>query len=89
MLAAIELGVFDTLQITSNLIDQLALERVLPAARQAGLGVIATRPIANARLLEAGGDHDYVGEYWARVREQPDAHTITLKRRYDAIHLGV
>ncbi len=46
-LAAIELGVFDTLQVTFNLIDQSALEHVLPAARRAGLGVIAKRPIAN------------------------------------------
>ena len=87
-LAAIELGVFDTLQVTFNLIDQSALERVLPAARQAGLGVIAKRPIANARLLEAGGDHDYASEYWARVRELPDAPTdaIELSLRFIAFH---
>jgi hypothetical protein len=50
--------------------------------------VIAKRPIANARLLEAGGDHDYASEYWARVRELPDAPTdaIELSLRIIAFH---
>jgi len=39
---------FDTVQITLNLVDQWARWEVLPKAEAAGMGVIAKRPIANA-----------------------------------------
>ena len=50
-LQAIAMGVFDASQVTCNILNQTALDEVLPAAERAGIGVVAKRPIANARLL--------------------------------------
>ena len=50
-LQAISMGIFDAVQVTFNILNQTALDEVLPAAETAGLGVVAKRPIANARLL--------------------------------------
>jgi len=47
-LDAIECGAFDTLQVSVNIADQEAIERVLPIAAEAGIGVVAKRSIANA-----------------------------------------
>ena len=43
-LCAIELGVFDALQVTFNIVDQSALRAVLPQAAHAGMGIVAKRP---------------------------------------------
>ncbi|HZP45899.1 MAG TPA: aldo/keto reductase [Candidatus Binataceae bacterium] len=69
-IAAIRLEVFDTLQISINIADQEALERVLPLARERDLGVIAKRPIANAAWLGGrfGGDL-YSLPYRRRLRK--------------------
>lgn len=50
-LFAVESGLFDSLQTSVNLADQSCLEKVLPAAEKAGIGVIAKRPIANAAWM--------------------------------------
>ncbi len=44
---AVESGLFDTLQTSYNVVDQKARNKILPAARATGMGVIAKRPIAN------------------------------------------
>jgi aryl-alcohol dehydrogenase-like predicted oxidoreductase len=68
-LQAISMGVFDALQVTFNIIDQSALKEVLPAAERAGMGVVAKRPIANARLLPSDSAHFHGGPHWDPVRQ--------------------
>ena len=68
-LQAISMGVFDVLQVTFNIIDQSALEEVLPEAERAGMGVVAKRPIANARLLSSDSPHCHSGPHWDPVRQ--------------------
>ena len=63
-LCAIGMGVFDALQVTFNILDQTALSEVLPAAERAGIGVVAKRPIANAKLLLLESPYFYQGAYW-------------------------
>ena len=49
-------------------VSQEALDEVLPAAEAAGLGVVAKRPIANARLLPEDSPHHHGGPWWDSVR---------------------
>ena len=67
---AISMGIFDALQVTFNILSQDALDEVLPAAEAAGMGVVAKRPIANARLLPEDSPQYHGGPYWDRVRSQ-------------------
>ena len=68
-LAAIRTGAFDVLQTSLNLVDQRALETVIPAARDAGMGIIAKRPIANASFRADASPYRYADEYWRRSRK--------------------
>jgi aryl-alcohol dehydrogenase-like predicted oxidoreductase len=65
---AVQSGRFDTLQISVNIADQAAIEDVLPLAREAGLGVIAKRPIANAIWARPRRPESYYADYWERLR---------------------
>lgn len=67
-MAAIRTGAFDTLQTSVNLVDQRALDTVIPAAREAGMGIIAKRPIANASFGVDASPYRYADEYWKRSR---------------------
>ena len=67
-LQAISMGVFDAVQVTFNILSQTALDEVLPAAQCAGIGVVAKRPIANARLLPPDSPQFHGGPYWEPVR---------------------
>ena len=66
---AIESGAFGSVETSVNLVDQRAIERALPAAKERGLGVIAKRPAANApwRFAERPAATD-VALYWERWR---------------------
>ncbi len=68
-LEAISSGAFDALQVTFNILSQQALDEVLPAAERAGMGVVAKRPIANARLLPPDSPQFHGGPYWDPVRD--------------------
>jgi aryl-alcohol dehydrogenase-like predicted oxidoreductase len=67
---AVESGRFDTLQTSVSIADQETLDLTLPAARAAGLGVIAKRPLANVawRYARKPGEA-YYQEYWERLRK--------------------
>jgi aryl-alcohol dehydrogenase-like predicted oxidoreductase len=49
---AIELGVFDVVEMSLNFCDQQPLDPWLPQAARAGLGVLIKRPLANASWRE-------------------------------------
>ncbi len=69
-LLAVRSGIFDTLQISVNIADQEAIERVLPVAAEHDLGIIAKRPIANAVWLGSWFAHDdYARPYAKRLRK--------------------
>jgi hypothetical protein len=64
---AIGSGAFDALQTSVSIVDQEAIERTLPLARERGLGVVAKRPIGNAVWRYDGPpDNAYHQPYWER-----------------------
>src|SRR4051794_35925157 len=65
---AVECGAFDTLQISVSILDQEAIDLVLPLARERQMGVIAKRPIGNAvwRNTEKP-QNSYYHTYWERL----------------------
>jgi hypothetical protein len=66
---AVEMGVFDTLQISVSIADQEAIDLAIPKAAAGGMGVIAKRPIANAAWTSAAMPEDWYGRpYWERLR---------------------
>ncbi len=68
-LVAIRMGVFSTLQTSFNVVDQHARAEVLPEARDAEMGVIAKRPIANGAIGQAASPYGYADAYWERARQ--------------------
>ena len=67
-LCAVGIGELDVLQVTFNILDQTALTEVLPAAERSGIGVVAKRPIANAKLLSPESPYFYKATYWDPAR---------------------
>ncbi len=68
-LYAVKSDVFDTLQISVSIADQVALDLVLPSAQAKGIGVIAKRPIANAIWKETSKPAEYYQAYWERLHQ--------------------
>ena len=67
-LCAVGIGEFDVLQVTFNILDQTALTEVLPAAGRSGMGIVAKRPIANAKLLSPESPYFHKAKYWDQAR---------------------
>jgi len=70
-LYAVEMGIFDTLQISLSIADQEAIDRVLPKAAARGIGVIVKRPIANAAWRSGTKPPAdwYTQPYWDRLQK--------------------
>jgi aryl-alcohol dehydrogenase-like predicted oxidoreductase len=67
---AVQSGAFDTLQISVSIADQEALEEIIPAAMERGMGVIAKRPIANAAWRKGEIPMEFYSRpYRERLRE--------------------
>lgn len=65
-LKAIEIGEFDTLQLTYNILDQQS-EEVIAAAREKDMGIIIKNPIANA-IYEKPRPEDDGADLWDRAQ---------------------
>jgi len=71
---ALEVGGFDSVQATWNLLERSA-GSALAAARDAGVGVIVKEPLANGRLTARGGVAELDGAA-RRARCTPDAFAL-------------
>ena len=61
-------GVFDTIQTSFNLTDQLARKQLFQYTKQHNLGLIAKRPIANAAWGAVSSPSEYANEYFERAK---------------------
>lgn len=99
---AVECGAFDTLQTSTNIADQEAIELTLPLAREKQMGVIAKRPIANAAWKENHKPiESYHHAYWERLNklhyefirhlplEESIAHALRFTLRVPGIHTAI
>jgi hypothetical protein len=69
-LTAVELNVFDTLQTSVSIADQIEIETAIAAAKKNDMGVIAKRPVANAVWRHAEKPSEaYHHEYWDRIQK--------------------
>lgn len=67
---AVESGAFDSLQTSINIADQEGIDITIPMARDAEMGIIAKRPIANAAWRTGQKPEEpYHHEYWDRLQE--------------------
>ena len=67
---AIACGKFGVVQCSVSAVDQRALDRAVPYARERGVGVLAKRPLANGVWREVKRpDADDRATYWDRLRE--------------------
>jgi len=68
---AVEMGIFDTLQISLSIADQEAIDVVMPKAAARGMGVIVKRPIANAAWRSGTKPPAdwYTQPYWDRLQK--------------------
>jgi aryl-alcohol dehydrogenase-like predicted oxidoreductase len=85
-LFAVQSGQFDALETSLNIADQQVLDLTLPLAREARLGVIAKRPIANAVWKDTRRpENSYHHVYWNRLQalrygflQKPGAVAVSL-----------
>lgn len=66
---AVRSGQFDVLETSVSIVDQDAIGRTLPLARDLQVGVVAKRPIANAVFAcQTLPESPYVHSYWHRYQ---------------------
>jgi aryl-alcohol dehydrogenase-like predicted oxidoreductase len=87
-LSALGMGVFDCLEIAVNIFDQQCLETVLPKAAEAGVGVVAKRPMASAFWHGHDVDNPAHKTYTNR-REQMGFTPSSLGFEGDWLELGL
>ncbi|MCX6282933.1 MAG: aldo/keto reductase [Bacteroidetes bacterium] len=85
---------FASLQTSVNFCDQRGITDYLHLAREAGMGVIAKRPVANAPWRHSSPPvGHYSEEYWHRMKKMnPDPHGLPweeLALRFTAFSPGV
>ena len=92
---AVESGMFDTCQVSFNLVDQRPRFSLLESARERGVGVIAKRPIANGAWGSPASPtahlrwgSDYGDEYWRRSQSMASLGPI-LAAPQDPIALSL
>lgn len=67
---AIDMDIFDSLQISVSIADQSAIETNIAQAAEKQIGIIAKRPIANAVWRNSSKPGDaYHHEYWDRIQK--------------------
>jgi aryl-alcohol dehydrogenase-like predicted oxidoreductase len=66
-MAAIESDLFDMLQVTYSVLDQRLADRVLPAAAERDIGIVARSILLKGALTTRG---DYLPDHLARLRER-------------------
>jgi aryl-alcohol dehydrogenase-like predicted oxidoreductase len=67
---AVVCGAFDTLQTSVSIADQEAIDMTIPLARDAQMGVITKRPIANAAWkYDEQPAVEYHRPYWERLKK--------------------
>lgn len=67
---ALDMNVFDSLQTSVSIADQLPIDDIIPLAVEKGLGIIAKRPIANAVWRHKSKPAEsYHHEYWDRIQK--------------------
>lgn len=76
-MAALATGIFDMLQVTYSVLDQRLAERVFPAAKAQGAGILARSILLKGALTERA---DYLPERLAPLRER--------SRRFRALAAG-
>lgn len=99
---AVECGAFDTLQASINIADQEAIDLVVPAAREKGMGLIAKRPIANVAWKESHKPiSPYHHTYWLRLNklcyqfirdlplEESIAHALRFTLSVPGVHTAI
>ncbi len=74
---AVTMDVFDCLETSVNIVDQQVLDRYLPAAREANLGVLAKRTIANAAWKGVAGRDSFYSDYVRPYVERLETMSFT------------
>ncbi len=94
---AVECGAFDSLQTSLNIVDQEAIDDVLPLAVTKGMGIIVKRPLANVVWKR---DHNvtapHLQAYWHRLKlldydflKKPGDEPLSIALRFTLSAPGV